>query len=70
MTGMELQYGMFNIYEFELVYNKLSVHSLHYEHSQSCTNCLKGRHYILLKSAKFLQMYIVLILQGKESKLF
>ena len=60
----------FNLYVFELAYNKMSVHSLHYDHSQSYTSFLKRRHYTSLKSSQFLQMYTVLIAQGKESKLF
>ncbi len=60
----------FNLYIFELVYNKMGVHSLCYEHSQSYTSFLKRKHYTSLKSSQFLQMYIVLILKGKESKLF
>ncbi len=60
----------FNFYVFKLAYNKMSVHSLHYEHSQSYTSFLKRRHYTSLKSSLFLQMYIVLIAQGKDSKLF
>ncbi len=60
----------FNLYIFELAYKKMSVHSLHYDHSQSYTSFLKRRHYTSLKSSQFLQMYTMLIVQGKESKLF
>ncbi len=60
----------YNFYVFELVYIKISVHSLHCEHSQSYTSFVKRRHYTSLKIFQFLQMYIVLILQGRESKPF
>ncbi len=48
----------------------MMVHSLHHHHSQSYTSFWKRRRYTSLKSSQFLQMYIVLIAQGKESKLF
>jgi hypothetical protein len=60
----------FNLYVFQLAYNKKSVHSLHYDHSQSYKSFRKRRRYTSLKNSQFLQMYIVLIAQGKESKLF
>ncbi len=46
------------------------VHSLHHHHSQSYARFRKRRRYTSLKSSHFLQMYIVLIAQGIESKLF
>ncbi len=49
---------------------QMSVHSLHYDHSQFYTSFQKRRCYTSLKSSQFLQMYIMLIAQGKESKLF
>jgi hypothetical protein len=60
----------FKFHVFELVCIKMSVHSLCYEYSQSYTSFLKRRHYTSVKSSQFLQMYIVLILQGKDSKCF
>ncbi len=48
----------------------MMVHSLHHHHSQSYTSFRKRIHYTSLKSSQFLQMYIMLIAQGKESKLF
>ncbi len=59
----------FNFYVFELVHDKLIMHSLHYEHSHPYTSFLKRRCYTAPKSSQFLQMYILLILQGKERKL-
>ncbi len=48
----------------------MMVHSLHHHHSQSYTSFQKRRCYTSLKSSQFLQINIVLIVQGKESKIF
>jgi hypothetical protein len=60
----------FNFYVFDLGHIKLIMHSLHYEHNHPYKSFLKRRHYTILKSSQFLQMYIMLISQGKKCKLF
>ncbi len=60
----------FKFHVFGLVHIKMSMHSLCYEYSQSYTSFLKRRHYTSLKSSQLLQMYVVLISQGKESNFF
>ncbi len=44
--------------------------SLYNEHSHPYKSFQKRRHYTSLKSSPFLQMYILLISQGKEHRLF